>query len=447
MWLNEPRNQAMRGRPVLVVGAGVSGMTLAIGLAQRGIDVHVVEPEQAPFDLQRQCDSRWLDPVQYDWPMDHWKAEQFPWDGFINRVRRLVPFPCRAGRASTLVKDWDRELEAYLQEPFIDHVKFHWGRYLEDYPYKVVGEPWLTANLRDRQRDNLVYRGRFAAVILAIGFGAERSTIDVPSDFTGHRFWETDSLEDPTYGGRIKPGHDRVLISGTGDGGLQDFLRVMTRKPSARQVFGDLGLDSKGLRLDFLHSLENRMERAAAWANPRASAYPFSTEPYLVERFRLVSNEVDRLLDDAPCSEQVLGYLRSRPAMTYLISQTSYFGCFYGLNLFLAMLLVRSEAEPRPESARVAAGDRRPQDHRHRHREQTCHPDTSIRCRLCRARLVCAARRRQSHDQRECDRHPSWLGRKSATAGEARCLLPSKLSAAAAADSSAQGRLSRLTTG
>jgi hypothetical protein len=190
VWLNEPRNQAVRGKPVLVVGAGACGMTVAIGLARQGIDVHVVEPEQGPFHLQRHCESRWLDPVQYDWPMDHWGQEQFPWDGPKYRGRRLIPFPCRAGRASTLVEDWDKELAAYLQEPLADRLTFHWCRYLEDYPYRVAGEAWLTANLRDRQRDGLVYRGRFAAVILALGFGAEhdRSAIAVHRPpVLGHR--------------------------------------------------------------------------------------------------------------------------------------------------------------------------------------------------------------------------------------------------------------------
>jgi hypothetical protein len=184
-------------------------------------------------------------------------------------------------------------------------------------------------------------KGSYAAVLLAFGFGTEKSTIEA-SPFVGHRFWDTDHLEDPTYDGRIPPGDDQVLISGTGDGGLQDFLRVMTRKSSARMILSDLGLANRGLRLDVLHSLENRMERAAAWANARGSLYPFTNRPYLKERHEATLKEVDRLLVDPRLRADVIACMARRPKTTYLISQDRYFASLYGLNLFLVLLLVRA---------------------------------------------------------------------------------------------------------
>jgi hypothetical protein len=151
-----------------------------------------------------------------------------------------------------------------------------------------------------------------------------------------------------------------VLISGTGDGGLQDFLRVMTRRRSARQIYHELKLTSNGPRLDLLHSLENRMERAAAWANDKTSPYPFTSKPYLAERHKEILKEADRLIDDQAFHDRVLKCLERRPAMTYLISAEEYLGSFYGLNLFLALLLIRAvKRSPKPkdrESLKVYSG-------------------------------------------------------------------------------------------
>jgi hypothetical protein len=158
VWLRQRYGTASAEKPVLVVGAGASGMTLAVGLARRGIRVEVVDTDERAFGLQRRCKSRWIDGVQDDWPMDQWARERFPWDVQAYRSRQLIPFPFEAGLACDLVGNcWDRDLDGYLSGPLEDLLKFHPGRYLYRYPRTAEGEgPWLVARLKDCLRQSVV---------------------------------------------------------------------------------------------------------------------------------------------------------------------------------------------------------------------------------------------------------------------------------------------------
>src|SRR5690242_3041515 len=58
--------------PLLVVGAGACGATAALHAAEEGVPTLLVDRKDQAFSLQRNCKSRWIDPTQYDWPLDHW---------------------------------------------------------------------------------------------------------------------------------------------------------------------------------------------------------------------------------------------------------------------------------------------------------------------------------------------------------------------------------------
>ena len=84
----------------------------------------------------------------------------------------------------------------------------------------------------------------YGLVISARGFGDERCFLEWPNPpltrnghpFRGFEFWASDPFERPNLGVPNRAGDDprpRVLISGGGDGAMQDFLRIMTRHKSA----------------------------------------------------------------------------------------------------------------------------------------------------------------------------------------------------------------------
>lgn len=58
-------------KKLLVIGAGAAGATAAIEAARRRVDVTLIDRDE-PFSRQAGCTTRWVDPTQYDWPVDHW---------------------------------------------------------------------------------------------------------------------------------------------------------------------------------------------------------------------------------------------------------------------------------------------------------------------------------------------------------------------------------------
>jgi hypothetical protein len=81
----------------------------------------------------------------------------------------------------------------------------------------------------------------FRFILWATGFGKEMCEIPTgaPTPYRGHPFWDTDKFEAPNCGLSPSP---RVLITGSGDGALQDFLRVATKLKSAEEIYKKAGI-------------------------------------------------------------------------------------------------------------------------------------------------------------------------------------------------------------
>ncbi len=54
--------------PVIVIGGGAAGLSVAAGLAHGGVRVTVLERERELLPLQRNCSKRHLHPHIFDWP-------------------------------------------------------------------------------------------------------------------------------------------------------------------------------------------------------------------------------------------------------------------------------------------------------------------------------------------------------------------------------------------
>jgi hypothetical protein len=87
------------GRRLLVVGAGAGGATAAMraSLATRAL---LIDRAPDPFLVQGKATSRWIDPTQYDWPMDHWLQARYPWSA------PPMPLPWQAFWSSALSLHW-----------------------------------------------------------------------------------------------------------------------------------------------------------------------------------------------------------------------------------------------------------------------------------------------------------------------------------------------------
>jgi hypothetical protein len=72
----------------------------------------------------------------------------------------------------------------------------------------------------------------FGAAVSTIGFGAENCRVE---SYVGYEFWGNDAFKRKNVG--VKDVKPNVLISGGGDGALQDFLRIVTNVNSAHDIY------------------------------------------------------------------------------------------------------------------------------------------------------------------------------------------------------------------
>jgi thioredoxin reductase len=234
-------------RPLVVVGAGAGGVSTAIHAAARGISTTLVERNNAGFLTQRLATTRVIDPTQYDWPLDHCYIGRLPWAPY----HRPLPLSFAAARADQLAIRWQHELRiATTAFPHLT-VRFSttvssvapWHRNLID----VTLAPGPTINA--------------GAIVNAKGFGNEQCGIEYPRGtlcYEGQPFWGPDAFT------TLNPSKHNVLISGAGDGALQDYLRIVSGFGRAIDIVRHCNIPSSILRA--IQSAEDRSHRGRSWA-------------------------------------------------------------------------------------------------------------------------------------------------------------------------------------
>ena len=337
-------------RKLLVLGAGMGGVTAAMSAASAGIDVTLMDQSRDPFSRHASC-RRWVDPTQYDWPVGHWSESKIPWPAMPS-----LPVPpivwSKADRANLLVGDWTVLYKNFrttpqgrsLKEQFltrctaVTHVKGS----------SVVRVDWEKV---DRRGNATGHAGHddYGLVISAKGFGDERCFLEYadthPSGWRGHpyrsfEFWANDPFETPRLGVAPRPGPEprpRVLISGAGDGALQDFLRIMTRCKSAKEIWGQLGLASEIVAkvAAIVRDAEDQATRALVWGAGAVHDHD------ILSRLEAAHREAVDLVARVPGIEKALeSLIRHDVAEIRLVHSCDHLGAGYALNKFLALLIL-----------------------------------------------------------------------------------------------------------
>jgi hypothetical protein len=319
-------------RDLLVVGAGAAGATAAIRAAQHGIRAVLLDRSPWPFLRQAGSTTRWVDPTQYDFPGEHWQQGRYPWRP------PAMPLPWRRNFASNLTLHWSYQLA---------QVPRYYGRLLDvrcnatlarPYPFVLGGAPllvqatWTEPTTGQQQRP-------FGMVLSAIGFGSERCDL---GSYRGFRFWDADPFGRRDLGIPADKQPPRILISGGGDGALQDFLRITTGRP-ARKIYRALRAHPK------LVPLFADVERQIYDAEDQATrAYIWSTRQHDCAIHSELHRQHERLIDnlrsspewsivDAELSKLVIDPL---PEIT-LVHQCDHFSQCYGLNRLLVLLIAK----------------------------------------------------------------------------------------------------------
>lgn len=339
-------------RPLLIVGTGASGVTAALRSIEIGIPTTLVSEDIAPFGPQRHCQTRVICPTQYDWPLDHFEAKTFPWAG------PRMQLPWNRGKASAIALDWRENFEKQIEGLGEDVISYRKNLRLDpDVIEKHSGGfPEIAGEMLEVAFDHVAQREIFGMLISCTGPGSERVEID---SFRSWKFWEDDKLQLTGYGigGAAvgKPSSYRTLISGGGDGALQDFIRAATKQDTVDSV---LELVLRCLKDSFqydyisrIFSIEDQYQRAFSWNDGSTDDCRIN-----IETERLYAHLIDELRGSNAwtCISDNLRATVSADAYNLFIAHNHYhFSKCYALNRFVVMVLIKFLEDEKKSSIRL----------------------------------------------------------------------------------------------
>ncbi len=317
-----------RNDRLLVVGVGAGGVTAALRCASEQINTVLIDALNNPFWLQKNAPTRFLNPTQYDWPLDHWHQATFPW--LASHARTPLPYP--AGDSGVLAANWEVVFrKALSNRPAFLTFDGDTNVTLID---PDVSPPNLAVTFEGSRQDTQL----FDAVIWAAGPGREECRLfrDGSPDpiHEGRAFWSRDPFTQPNCG---LQGQARVLISGTGDGGLQDYLRIVAQHESAGVLYPKLNIP-----LDIaarIQSAEDRAHRARTWVDGDPTHRKVQEPPILSELHNAHRDAVEDSLKRNPVAQSLDRLFPTPPLHTLLIGREPYLTSYYALNRFLVLLV------------------------------------------------------------------------------------------------------------
>lgn len=222
---------------LIIIGCGFSGLAATACALQNGIEVALLESRKNPYlPSQAICETRWVDPCLYDWPEPSWKCLKWkglPWieEGLQAAFAKEL---CEQTRDKfQIVLDSLKSLRYNVVAeslPSFPEIA-RWGRRDAGYQWLRLteGEQIMAYALKNFF-PHLI--GRSCVLIDCRGFVSERTQLE--GGYAGPRFWENDEFEKVDF---IQPRQIRkIMISGGGDGAVQDMLRLIFPEINARSL-------------------------------------------------------------------------------------------------------------------------------------------------------------------------------------------------------------------
>jgi len=329
------------GRRLLIVGAGVGGITAAMYAATAGVDVTLMEQKGRPFDRHHSC-GRVVNPTQYDWQLAHWDEGMLPFSG---TPPMLLAWP-KPDRATFLTGNWLAQYNTFKITPDGRNINERFRtKFLRAQPSPSAPGP-LNVEFQELDQTGhpigLVRDEHFHMLISAIGFGEERCFLYKTHPFRGFEFWANDPYEQAGLTWKAQSIiKKRVVISGAGDGALQDFLRIVTKKSCAFDIWKSLdlasviGSDVLGKELRTLSDEDVHASRALHWGNCEGHDHP------VLDRVHdIYQKTVEKIYNLRGVADACQAIVRDDAASIALVHPCSHFGNVYGLNRFLSNLFM-----------------------------------------------------------------------------------------------------------
>jgi hypothetical protein len=332
---------------VVVVGAGVAGVSAACYAAGHKLKVLVLESAEQLFPLQRDCHTRYVSFSMYDWPEAHANEGVFPHLNNLPVKSKAGTFlPCKVdvnapATAASLVEKWTTNV-GKITKRFAS--KLEWVYSATVQPPTGVGRFTLRVNGSDPvsvkyKKDGITSVVETKVLIFATGIGLEQKVPDSKPKNAPHGppdFWsdmESPPWEDIEHTGK------RVVIAGAGDGAIQDFLLVVFRERAANllALVGECGLSAE--QRARIVSAERHVMRLLMWNTPSKEAFGALQT--------VIDSIVDEVLVHTPDPIGVLDSIQKSPYIDWIASDSMpikkqiVFSKCYSLNRFLATLTLR----------------------------------------------------------------------------------------------------------
>jgi hypothetical protein len=173
---------------------------------------------------------------------------------------------------------------------------------------------------------------------MALSSAGPGTETTVVGDYKGFSFWDTDPFEED-YFGLNRDANAYAIISGGGDGALQDFLRAVTKKRSANDIYQSLSPLLKEEIENKIQAADDQAQRAYIWGSTwQHDCQVFGTLHRVYQEaiddlvssaiWRRASNELGDLIYDSPDLLSVK-----------LVHPCEHFTKCYALNRFLVLLI------------------------------------------------------------------------------------------------------------
>lgn len=320
-------------RPLLIIGGSIAGSVAALKAAEMGIKTVLIDKTKLLTNIVT-TSLRVVCPIQYDWTASHWNQGTFSIPS--SKSSRSI-FNLKTGALKSKIQ----ELEADL---FKNNALVSISSHTKMKSLEIVkrDKPVLKVKYKCQKGIKPPRITRFGMALSCTGFGKEKVFLE-NRNFRGQEFWKIADHRDIIDENNTR---QKILICGSGDGALQDYLLMVTNSKTVKEIYLSLKLTpEQTLALeDTITRAEEKIKRKELWLN-KSSREELCRIMKDLQAVHL--SEVNKLLADSDVVSGLRGLLRTETkdpskliaGRIKLFFECDHFSTCYPLNRFIALLI------------------------------------------------------------------------------------------------------------